>query len=135
MFSTVVTPRFGDIDGLRHINNCVIPQWFEQARNPLFEIFVPDLSLDPSNWNMIMAHIDFDFLGQMYFGTDVEIRTYISKIGNSSFHLHQQAWQNDKLCVKGNAVIVHYDFDKQKAVRIPDDIREKLREHLYHEKS
>ncbi|ARN56047.1 acyl-CoA thioesterase [Sedimentisphaera salicampi] len=135
MFSKVVTPRFGDIDGLRHINNCVIPQWFEQARNPLFEIFVPDLSLDPSNWNMIMAHIDFDFLGQMYFGTDVQIRTYISKIGNSSFHLYQQALQNDKLCVEGNAVIVHYDFSLQKAVRIPDDIREELKKHLYSDHS
>lgn len=130
MFTTTITPRFGDIDGLKHINNCVIPQWFEQARNPIFRIFVPDLSVDFSAWNLIMAHIDFDFVGQLRYGSDVEIRTYVSKIGNASFNLYQEAWQNGILGSKGNAVIVYFDFEKQKSMHIPEDIRQKLSEHL-----
>lgn len=36
MYLYDITPRFGDIDGLRHVNNTVIPGWFEQARNQIY---------------------------------------------------------------------------------------------------
>ena len=85
MYKTVVTPRFGDIDGLRHVNNTVLAIWFEQARNPIFRMFTPDLDLSYENWKLIMVRTEFDFLSEMYYGEDVEIRTYILKIGNSSF--------------------------------------------------
>ncbi|AVB75834.1 acyl-CoA thioester hydrolase [Methanococcus maripaludis] len=130
MFKTTVTPRFGDVDGLKHVNNIVPAIWFEQARNPLFEIFVPDFDLSYEKWNLIMVRTEFDFVGQMYLGMDVEIRSYISKIGNSSFTMYQEAWQNGKLAVKGKAVAVHYDFVNQKSVPIPDSIKEKLKEHF-----
>ena len=29
MFRTTVTPKFGDLDGLRHINNNTLGDWFE----------------------------------------------------------------------------------------------------------
>jgi len=130
MFKMTVTPRFGDVDGLKHVNNIVPAIWFEQARNPLFEIFVPDFDLSYEKWNLIMVRTEFDFVGQMYLGKDVEIRSYISKIGNTSFTIYQEAWQDGKLAVKGKAVVVHYNFLEQKPVRIPDSIREALSQHL-----
>jgi acyl-CoA thioester hydrolase len=130
MFVTTVTPRFGDIDGLGHVNNTVLPEWFELARNPLFRMFSPNLDLNHEKWNLIMARIDFDFLGEMFFDGDVEIRTYVQKIGNSSFTLLHEAWQKGELKTKGTAVIVHYDFINKKSVPLPDDIRESLSEHL-----
>lgn len=130
MFKMTVTPRFGDVDGLKHVNNIVPAIWFEQARNPLFEIFVPDFDLSYEKWNLIMVRTEFDFVCQMYLGKDVEIRSYISKIGNTSFTIYQEAWQDGKLAVKGKAVVVHYNFLEQKPVRIPDSIREALSQHL-----
>ncbi|ABR55337.1 conserved hypothetical protein [Methanococcus vannielii SB] len=130
MFKTIVTPRFGDIDGLKHVNNIVPAIWFEQARNPIFQFFVPDLDLSYEKWNLIMVRTEYDFLYQMYYGKDVEIRSYISKIGNTSFTIYQEAWQGEKLAVKGKAVVVHYDFLKQSPVKIPDEIRKKLSLHL-----
>lgn len=125
-----VTPRFGDIDGLRHINNTVLPVWFEMARNPIFRFFVPDLTVDHERWNLIMAHTEFDFVGQLMYGTDVEIRTWIEKIGNSSFTVYHEAWQDGKLGVVGRAVCVHFDFKAQKSIPIPEDIKDKLKTHL-----
>ena len=127
MFTKIVTPRFGDVDGLRHINNTMLPVWFELGRDPLFRYFNPELSLD--TWNLIMAHIDVDFLLPMTLGADIEIRTAISKIGNSSFTVHQEAWQSKALCAEGNAVVVHYDFQNRKPLPIPDAIRARLKEH------
>ncbi|ADZ10325.1 thioesterase superfamily protein [Methanobacterium lacus] len=130
MFKTVVTPRFGDIDGLRHVNNTVLAIWFEEARNPVFRMFTPDLDLSYENWKLIMVRTEFDFVGEMYYGEDIEIRTFVEKVGNSSFTLGHEAWQRGKLNVRGKAVVVHFDFIEKKSMPIPESIRSQLEEHL-----
>ncbi|MDR0375866.1 MAG: acyl-CoA thioesterase, partial [Treponema sp.] len=130
MFSITVSPRFGDIDGLGHINNTVLAVWFELARNPLFRIFTPDLNLSYETWPLIMAHTDYDFVDQLFFQYDVEIRTSISHIGTKSFTAYHEAWQEGRLCTKGHAVIVHYDFIEKRTIPIPDDKRQVLEAHL-----
>jgi acyl-CoA thioester hydrolase len=128
MYTYFISPKFGDIDGLGHVNNTVIPSWFEQARNYLYKLFNPELDL--KTWNLILARFEIDFVSQMYYSKDVEIRTYVSKIGRSSFEVYQEAWQSGHICVKGKTVLVHFDFIEQKSAIIPEDIREKLSEHL-----
>jgi acyl-CoA thioester hydrolase len=130
MFTTTVTPRFGDVDALGHINNTVLPVWFELARNPFFRIFKPDLKIDLKTWPLIMAHINFDFLSELSIQYDVEIRSYVSKIGTKSFTTLHEAWQNGKLCSKGEAVLVHFDFNTKQTTPIPEDIKKQLAEHL-----
>jgi acyl-CoA thioester hydrolase len=130
MFSTIVSPRFGDIDGLGHVNNTALPVWFEIGRNSVFRLFSPDLDLSPEVWHLILVRTEFDFLRQMYFRSDVEIRTFIAKIGNSSFTVGHEAWQEGELKAKGQTVLVYYDFKLQKAMSLPDSIREILTEHM-----
>ena len=130
MFETIISPRFGDMDGLRHVNNCMIPIWFENARTPIFRIFNPSMQVDFEHWNLIMARIEADFLREMFWGYDIRIVTRLVKLGNSSFTVGQEAWQQGKLCAMGTAVHVHYDFGTRSAVRIPDEIRRQLEEHL-----
>ena len=125
----IIEPRFGDVDGLGHINNTVLPQWFEKARNPLFRIFHPDLDLDLKKWRLILAKIEIDFRRPILYQNNVEIRTYVERIGTSSFTLLHQAWQNDQLASKSKAVGVYYDFINERSLPIPDDIKQKLLEH------
>ncbi len=133
MFKITVTPRFGDIDGLRHVNNTVLAVWFEKGRNPIFRLFTPDLDLSYEKWKLILVRTEFDFLAQMYYGSDVEIRSYITHIGNSSFTIGHEAWQDGELKARGRAVLVHYDFIEQKKKPIPPEIRAQLEEHLVEE--
>ncbi len=128
MFTTNITTRFTDTDALGHINNNAIPVWFEEARNAVFEIFIPDL--DIQKWNLILVKIEVEFLKQLYYGIPVEIRTYIHKIGNSSFQVEQEAWQNDEMSVRGVATLVHFDYQTNKSVIIPDHYREQLSAHM-----
>ncbi|PZP51998.1 MAG: thioesterase [Pseudopedobacter saltans] len=127
MFSEIITPRFGDTDACGHINNAVLPVWFEHARNPVLRIMNP--SMDYKTWNTIVAHIEVDFVSQLHLDKEVEIKTYISKIGNSSFEIYNEAWQNGVLGAKGKAVLIHYDFTQQKSVPLPEDIKGKFKEH------
>jgi acyl-CoA thioester hydrolase len=128
MFCFQVTPRFGDIDGLGHVNNNVVPTWFETARNPFFRFFNRDLDL--KLWNLILARFEIDFINQLYYGKDVEIRSWISRLGRSSFEIYQEAWQEDRIGAKGKAVLVHYNFDSQKSVPVPDPIKKELEIHF-----
>jgi len=131
MFTMSISPRFGDVDVLGHINNTTPAFWFEQARNPIFRIFAPELKISHETWHLIMAHTDYDFVDEMFMGHDIEIRSGISRIGTKSFTVYQEAWQLEKLCVKGNAVIVYYDFIAKKSVPIPDDIKRILEKHRF----
>ena len=128
MLIRTVTPQLCQIDFFRHVNHLAIPTWFELAREPLYRFFAPDMNFD--DLSIIMAHLDVDMLRQMFLGHDVEIRTVVSKIGNSSFTVEQEAWQLDQCCARGHVVLVHFDFKAQKPVSLPDNIRSRLAEYL-----
>ena len=130
MFSVTVTPRFGDMDALRHINNTVPVVWFELARNPLLKIFDPSLELKRETFPLIMAHSDYDYVDQLYFRYDVEIKSWITRIGTKSFTVYHEAWQQGRLCVKGSAVLVHFNFNTEKTIPISGERKKQLAVHL-----
>jgi len=130
MLTTTVTPRFGEVDGLGHINNCVLAEWFEGARTPLFRIFSPDLNLALDSWPLIMAHTDYDFRAEMRFKYPVEITSVVSRIGTKSFTVYHEARQNGHLCATGHAIVVYYDFNTRQTVPIPEDKKRLLMEHF-----
>jgi acyl-CoA thioester hydrolase len=130
MFTTTVRARFGDMDILGHINNTVPVVWFELARNPLFQLFDSNMELKRETFPLIMAHTDYDYISQLYYQYDVEIKTWITRIGTKSFTAYHEAWQEGRLCVKGNAVMVHYDFNTDCSTVIPADKKILLMEHF-----
>lgn len=131
MYETVLSPRVSETDGVGHINNTTLPVWFEAARNPLFALFTPDH--DFKHWKMVIVKTTLEFISQIYFGQDVEIKVWIRKIGNSSLELYEELHQNGTLCAKNTAVYVNYDLQAQKSEKIPEWIREELKQHLYSE--
>jgi acyl-CoA thioester hydrolase len=128
MFSKIIQPRFAETDALGHINNAVLPVWFETGRTPVFELFVPDL--DIGRWTLILARIEVEFTAELFYGRDVEIRTWVSRIGTSSCSIYQEAWQDQRLGASGTAVLVHFDHDRKQSMPIPESIRQQLSMHL-----
>jgi len=129
MYTETITPRFSDTDALGHINNTMIPIWFEGARDPIFRLFTPELNL--TQWPLILAKIDVNFEAQIYYGEPIEVRTYISRIGGASFDVFQEIWQNEKRVANGTAVLVHFDYSTQSSSPIPNAVRNKLNQHLF----
>lgn len=132
MFYEIIKPRVGETDALGHINNTVIPQWFEGARNPIFRLFSPEFNLSLSQWGLILAKSTIEFHLPLLFDYDVEIKTYITRIGTSSLDVHQEAWQNGVKHVSGTAVMVHYDFITRETRPISDKFKQKLHMHFSH---
>lgn len=127
MFSEIIIPRFSDTDALGHINNTMVPIWFEGARDPVFKMFMP--KLDPKNWQLILAKVTVEYHAQFFYGEEIEIKTYISRIGGSSFDVYQELWQSNKKCASGTAVMVHFCYQTQAAIKIPETIRAVMMKH------
>lgn len=129
MFSQILETHFSDTDALGHINNRMLPIWFEGARDPVFKIFMPEL--DIRDWRLILAKMEVNFHAQMFYGKTVEIRSYIGRIGHSSFDVYQELWQDDVKAASGTAVMVHFNHQNQRSTPIPDDIVAQLKLHMY----
>lgn len=119
--------RFYETDALAHVSNTVLVGWFEAARTPIFKWFSP--TLDLRRWPLILASYKVDFHAQIYYGEDVIVRTYISRIGGSSFDVYQELWQKGQRCASGTTTMVHFDYEQQKAVPIPAPIRDLMTQH------
>ena len=128
MYSEKITPRFSDTDALGHINNTMVPVWFEGARDPIFKLFSPQLNLKA--WPLILAKIDVSFHAQLFYGQSIEVRTYISRIGGASFDVYQELWQNEQKCASGTAVMVNFCYQSQASQKIPEKIKMTLEQHL-----
>jgi len=131
MYTESLMPRFSDTDALGHINNTTVPVWFEGAREPVFKLFTPDL--DPKDWHLIIAKIEINYHGQLFFGQPIEIRTYIGRIGGASFDVYQELWQHNEKCASGTAALVYFDYEKQSSKKLSEDLRAELSQHLYSE--
>lgn len=128
MFRTEIQPRFCETDALGHINNAVLPTWFEEGRIGIFRIFNPSLALD--SWNLILKRYEIDFIAQIWQHYPVTIETEIERIGNSSVVVFQRAIQQGVVVATGRTVQVHFDYAAQKTAPIPSAIREQLEAHL-----
>jgi len=121
-------PRFAETDALGHINNTVLPVWFEQARTPIFKLFTP--TLDVNKWELILAKIEVEYVAEIFYGSEVEIRTSVERVGTSSIVIYQEVLQTNQLVAKGKATMVHFDHEQKKSKPVPDHIKSILEEHL-----
>jgi len=127
-----VKVRFSETDALGHINNTSYFIYLEEARIRFMESL--GYKMDIQNWNFILASTKCDFISQGYFGQELSIKTYVTKIGTKSFQLEHDliAVQTNELIARGNAIMVFFDFEKQKSEPIPEMAKEELRNYLVH---
>jgi len=128
MYLEEYTVRFYETDALQHVSNTVLAGWFEAARLPIFKLFSPNLNLQ--SWPLILASYKIDFVAQIYLQGPVQIKTWIDRIGNSSFDVYQECWQENELKSKGITTLVHFDYASKKAIVIPQNVKTELDFHL-----
>ncbi|MCA1010247.1 acyl-CoA thioesterase [Halobacillus halophilus] len=119
-----ITVRFCETDLLGHVNNNNFFVYMEDSRIRFFE----DLGLVGDDWNFILASIKCDFLKQVYFNQTLTIKTSVTKIGNSSFHLEQDLYEKEsgEVTARGYSVIVQFDFKNHKSSPLTEEMKAKL---------
>lgn len=123
MLHCTLMPEDSDI-GSGHVVNTVPPKWFEQAR---IETYQPvQLRTGPNAVFGLVRSASYDYLRELWPGIEVEIRTGLSSIGNTSVVFYQEAWQQGQLAVTGKTVVVMVDRERRVKLAFSASSREYL---------
>jgi acyl-CoA thioester hydrolase len=125
-FSIRLHVRFRDIDVLGHVNNAVYFTYMESARTEywmkLFEL------RKLSEVNFIVARAECDYKVAARFGDELEVSIWTSSIANTSFVWDYEIRRagSGELIASGKTIQVYYDYRTEKAIPVPEDVRQKL---------
>ena len=117
---------WGDQDLLGHVNNVSIIRYLQAGR----VMFMENIGL-PAFPNMktgpIEAATEIQFRKQLHFPGNVEVRTAIKEVKNTSVILDHQIFDEyGDLAVSGMEVIVHFDFVRQTKIPLTDELRKNI---------
>ncbi len=104
--------RYRDTDRQGHVNNSLFSTFIETGRIEFLYNLKNKLAI---NSNYVIAHLEMDFVDEIKWPGNVDIGTAVIKVGNSSMHLAQGLYQNDKLVATAQSVIVQVDDQTKKS--------------------
>jgi acyl-CoA thioester hydrolase len=116
--------RWGDTDGLGHINNVQFMRFCESGRIAYLGACGSGVTLPADDF--MIAHMTIDFRAQMHFPGEVKVGTRLIRIGNTSARVGQGLFQNGICTATAEEVMVRMDPVSQRPTPIPDDLRERL---------
>jgi acyl-CoA thioester hydrolase len=118
-----------------HVNNARYFAYLESARTEY--IFSREFKTNPRKMGMIIAHAELDYKSPSQWRDKLEIKLRTSSVGKSSWTYEYEIVneENGNLVAKGNTVQVTFDYEKQKAITIPEPLKEELLRQLESSKS
>lgn len=117
--------RWGDMDAMGHVNNTVYFRFMEQARIGWFDALVPQGEAWRST-GIVIANASCDFKRPINYPGTVEVKLLVGPPGGSSVPTYYELRVDEELHADGEATVVFIDMQKQKPIRIPQNIREAL---------
>jgi acyl-CoA thioester hydrolase len=114
--------RWGDMDAMGHVNNTVYFRYMEQARIDWFESLVPR----GEAWrtmSIVIVNASCNFKKPINYPGMVEVRVFAGAPGGSSVPTYYELLVESQLYADGAATVVFVDPQKQKPMRIPEEIR------------
>ncbi len=118
--------RFNDIDGLGHVNNTTLQEYFDLGRLGYFNT-VFENKVDWGTFGAIVASIKTDFISPVFLKDQLVVKTKIKSIGNKSMQMVQQI-EDKQGAVKAicQSVMVGFNPKNHESVVIPEDWRIKI---------
>ncbi|MCU4155269.1 acyl-CoA thioesterase [Carboxylicivirga sp. A043] len=109
--STPVQIRFNDVDGLGHINNTTIQEYFDLGRMYYLNEVFGD-TVFKGNETVILVNINTDFYTPVYLRDNMEVKTAIIGLGTKSLKMVQQVVCKETGAVKASCKSVMVGFNK-----------------------
>lgn len=128
LFAITIRPRASETDLVGHINNTVIAVWFEELRT----CYLQHLQSGENGLPVIhvtVASVTIDYLGETFFGSDVIAQLRSVTLGNTSVTMECDMFQDGRHLVRASAVLVHWDQETRRPVRIGEDYRQRIGAH------
>lgn len=118
--STSVEIRFADLDAYGHVNNAVYFTYLETARTKLFHDKFMELMSQSMLFLVVKAECEYKF--PITLTDNLIVTLTVSRVGNSSFDIDYEMHNgNGKMFARAKTVMVCFDNNLQKPVRVPDN--------------
>lgn len=127
-FSIPVQVRSNDIDAWWHVSHVVFLNYLAHARFCYYrEIGLLD-NESFRDFQLIMADLHIAYKGQIYFGQRISVTARASRIGNKSMQIEHLILDESsgEVLAESEAILVGYDFNDNKTIRIPDKYRKMI---------
>lgn len=122
-----IETRWSDLDALGHVNNTRFFTFDESARLDYFgELMRSDAEFWKSR-GLILARIECDFIAQLHHPSKLRIGFRIARLGRSSMNTLAGMFADGQRVAVTRGVVVWFDYTRQKAQPIPDDVRAMIR--------
>ena len=121
----VIPIRWGDMDAMGHVNNTVYFRYLETIRIDWFDKI--GFSPDPSGEGPVIVNAFCNFYKQLEYPGDVLSKLDVSDPARTTFGSWGGLDRTDQPGViysAGGATTIWVNFPKQKAVQLPDWVRE-----------
>lgn len=125
-FFLSLSPRWGDMDALGHVNNARFFTYDESVRLDYFQQLMRD---DPKFWNeygLILAHIEADFIAQLKPPAELDIGFRIAKVGRTSLGTEAAMFLGEQLIAVTRGVLVWFDYRAGTPLPVPDEVKAKI---------
>lgn len=126
--------RFSDLDAMGHLNNARFLTFYEEGR----AAWCRDcLGMPPEStaYPLIVAHIAIDYLLPVPFGSEVEVSTRCSKVGQKSITITGQIdllhGDGPATASRYTAILAWYDYELKATTAIPEEARRRIRDYEY----
>lgn len=101
--------------------NGLVEDWFNQGLGLDYARYITEHRL-----GLPTVSLSCDFVAPSKIGEIITLKLRLETLGRSSFTLAIDCVHEDEQRLACRIVLVTMDLDRQKAVRIPDDLRERL---------
>lgn len=123
--------RWADLDAFKHVNNAAYLVFMQEARANFTWFSRMAKGEQALLHDMVVARAEVDFLSPIHeTGNVLDVEIYIEKIGNSSFVMVYEMYQEGTLRARGKTVQVGVDMETEKSRALRDYEREYLSQYL-----
>ena len=119
--------RWGDMDAMGHVNNTVYFRYIESARIAWLE--QAGALPEPGGEGPVIVNAHCSFIKQLTYPGEIEVSTWVSPPGRSSFEVNHEIRLVDAdgragaLHAQGGAKVVWIDFQAEKSKPLPERLR------------
>lgn len=129
--NTYIKTRYCETDAFGHVNNVSYFIYLEQARVDFF--IDTGMFENTEDWNFVVASAHCDYVSQAYVNQNLVVKTWVSRLGNSSVTLKHKMVDltTEAVIATGEVVLVAFDFTSQKSEPLSEEIVRHLKQYLH----
>ena len=125
VFEVLVPIRWGDMDAMNHVNNTTYFRYLETCRIDWMRSI--GCMPNPQGEGPVIVNAFCNFYKQLEYPGDVLVKMYVSDPGRTTFETWGTMERIDQpgvIYAAGGATTIWVDFPNQKALTLPDWMRE-----------